>query len=423
MNRKLLLLTFVVFLAIQPGVGQGAPKAATITNVVYPTGIFPDDVANVQAALDQGGGVLLKAVNQSGTPTAFNFGSPEPQPGREVLIRRDVMVFGEQNGATMTTIRGGSTPFLCKVPVRSHIEGIAFEGPRGSAITITNTSGIEVVGNRISSVVPVQFRTFTFGDGIDVFGSTTSAKIVVSGNTLTKIHSDCCGAIQFDSVQGASEITGNTVTDVSGSGILALRSSSSVLIADNLVSPGADESGFGCIFVDGNQAATYTLQNNAVLCESLFSDGIAVGGLYSDGTVGATVIGNRVTMHNSFYGGISLYGQVSGTQVSQNTIAGDSGVALAIAEGFDPSQLATLNRFTGNDTSHHTSTYADEYFGTNSGRNEALGRCGSVDDEGTNNFITCGRFTTGRGQSQQFKRDFDLLRQMHQQVLDNVSLW
>lgn len=42
--------------------------------VVYPTGIFPTDVQNVQAAINQGGTVLLKATDTVGHPLAFNFG-------------------------------------------------------------------------------------------------------------------------------------------------------------------------------------------------------------------------------------------------------------------------------------------------------------------------------------------------------------
>ena len=50
----------------------GFPCAAA--TVVYPTGSYPLDVQNVQAALDGGGTVLLKATNAAGVPTAFDFG-------------------------------------------------------------------------------------------------------------------------------------------------------------------------------------------------------------------------------------------------------------------------------------------------------------------------------------------------------------
>jgi hypothetical protein len=42
--------------------------------LVYPTGSFPLDVQNVQAAIDGSGTIILKATNSAGQPTAFNFG-------------------------------------------------------------------------------------------------------------------------------------------------------------------------------------------------------------------------------------------------------------------------------------------------------------------------------------------------------------
>jgi hypothetical protein len=69
--------------------------ASTVNSVVYPSGVFPDDVLNVQAAVDLGGNVLLKATNAAGQPTAFNFGTPEALPDRQVLLTTDVSILGE----------------------------------------------------------------------------------------------------------------------------------------------------------------------------------------------------------------------------------------------------------------------------------------------------------------------------------------
>ena len=72
----------------------------------------------------------------------------------------------------MKTIQGGLAPIRCGVPVKIRIQGIHFDGPMRSAIGIFASTGANIVGNRISGVVPEPLGVgFTFGDGIDVFGN------------------------------------------------------------------------------------------------------------------------------------------------------------------------------------------------------------------------------------------------------------
>jgi len=63
--------------------------AQSATTVVYPTGVYPTDVQNVQVAVDLGGTVLLKAQNTASIATAFNFGPPVVGSGF-VTLHRDV---------------------------------------------------------------------------------------------------------------------------------------------------------------------------------------------------------------------------------------------------------------------------------------------------------------------------------------------
>src|SRR5262245_54067987 len=78
---------------------------------IYPTGRWPRDVQNVQAAVDAGGTVRLKAVDFTRTPTAFNFGGDSQTIG-SVRLHTDVIVVGEEAGSARTTIRGGTIPFF-----------------------------------------------------------------------------------------------------------------------------------------------------------------------------------------------------------------------------------------------------------------------------------------------------------------------
>jgi hypothetical protein len=62
-----------------PSDGLGTRTAAAVASpaqIVYPTGDPSIDIANVQAAIDEGGTVLLKSTNQVGVPTSFDFGHP-----------------------------------------------------------------------------------------------------------------------------------------------------------------------------------------------------------------------------------------------------------------------------------------------------------------------------------------------------------
>ena len=211
---------------------------AAVDSTVYPTGVWPDDVHNVQAAIDQGGNVLLKATNAAGQPTAFNFGTPEILPDRFVFLTTDVSILGEQVGSNMTTIQGGFGPIRSPVPVKSRIEGIDFEGPLLDAIDIFASTGSDIIANRINNVVPfLAFFGFTVSDGIDIAGNSDpehaiTGKVRVADNVIENLHGDIASGIQFDGVAADSEISGNTINlgpgdHRQGTEIVVVRSHSS----------------------------------------------------------------------------------------------------------------------------------------------------------------------------------------------------
>ena len=70
-QRGRVFLIVLVYFAVTPGAQAVSPPTTT----VYPTGSFPLDVQNVQAAINAGGTVLLKATNAADQPIAFNFGA------------------------------------------------------------------------------------------------------------------------------------------------------------------------------------------------------------------------------------------------------------------------------------------------------------------------------------------------------------
>src|SRR5262249_30264301 len=135
--------------------GGWAYAAAPVTTTVYPTGSFPLDVQNVQAAIDRGGTGILKATNKDGQPTAFDFGPPEPETGDRGDLTADVSISGERVGPYATTIKGGHLPIRGAVPVKSTIQGIDFDGPLGIAIDLVRSTSADIIGNRIRGVVPI----------------------------------------------------------------------------------------------------------------------------------------------------------------------------------------------------------------------------------------------------------------------------
>jgi hypothetical protein len=377
---------------------------AGITTTVYPTGIFPNDVQNVQAAINVGGTVILKSTNSAGEPTAFNFGTPENLPGRNVSLTTDIRIIGEQVGSRMTTIQGGFSPINSTfVPVRSVIQGIDFEGPGNDAISMFVSAGAEIVGNRINGVVPgLTIFGFTFASGIDL--NNAVGKVHVAGNVIENfLQADLSIGIQFDGfnfagVAGDIEITGNTIGNAQSVGILAIRGHSSILISENMVAPAPNVG--AAIQVGGDQDAAYTVSRNSVMTDGAFPDGIAVtGGVGDNGTVSPVVSNNHVVMHNSFFGGVSIYGLVTGGLVGENNIEGDGAFALQVNEFLNPNNPAISNTFRGNNISNFSASVANIFLGPTSISNVVLGECKSVIDLGVNDRVTCGVLSIGNPSS------------------------
>jgi hypothetical protein len=381
----------------------GKDKPTSSSTVVYPTGVWPTDVLNVRTAVAGGGTVILKATNNVGQPTAFNFGTPENLPTRSFAMITDVNILGETVGSFMTTIQGGHIPVHGDVPVNSRIQGIYFNGPLGQAILIHASTGCEVVGNRISDVVPSHannpfFGDFITADGIDFFGTSDplhaiTGKVLVTDNVIENLPGDYADAIQFDEVAAESEITGNTINlgpsehGIAGFGINVYRSHNSVLIDQNVLGPDMATNSIACA---GEHEAAYVVTRNTIGCQSPNAMGILVYGgevAGSEGTVGAVIEKNTITVHNSQFGGVFLLGLVTSATVGENKIDGDGGVALFV-DGFDQ-DMASLNRFRGNNVTHFTSSIADVYFGPGSQDNVLVGHCDSINDLGVNNSATC----------------------------------
>jgi hypothetical protein len=398
----------------------------TKPTIVYPTGVFPTDGINVQAAVDEGGTVLLKATNRQGKPTAFNFGTPDPNHGGTscsvagvtVSLNIDVAIIGEQVGQKMTTISGGCTPILGLVPVRSKIEGIDFEAPVGSAIVLTASTGTEIVGNHINGVIGALVGVqsgfqFTDGDGIDLFGNddplnAVTGHAIIANNVIENLGAEFANGVQLDEVAAEVDISGNTILfpesngDVQVTGITAFRSHNRVSIVGNEISmgPGSPNAFPIPILVGGHSDARYIVAFNNVVDNHPNGDGIAVtGGDFSEPTQNAQILANRVTL-NSLTGGqfgdffvgasgVDVYGAVNNSLIAANVIRGTSAFGLNVDEGFLATSTSDSDQLLINDISGHTSFITDVYLGTNTSNMRFAGKCKSDIDLGVDNKIDC----------------------------------
>ena len=408
--------------------------------IVYPTGIFPTDVQNVQAAINQGGTVLLKATDPVGHPLAFNFGTPQHLPPlRAVIIQNDVLISGETIGASRTTVSGGSTPFRI-FGGKNSIQGIKFDGALTHAILVSASNGTSIIGNQIKNVVPDLFVfpgvSLTLADGIDAFpdggrpAADISGSLVISGNTFEDLSGSFSIAVQVDSVAANVTVSDNTFQlgqlasdlGLNNSGAIAcIRCHSVVTISGNMITigPGIVFDGIAMV---GDADARYHVHDNTISSQGPITDGIDVFGQGGDPgpTVAAVIEHNNITVHNgtSGFNGLSLIGAVSQSTIQGNTLNGDAGVALDALALFPGDQIdqGVSNRFLFNDIANVTVSFSHVAFDTNTVNNIVRGQCVDVIDLGIGNDISCPNFHSKVNSS-----SFTTRQQMIQRALQAQS--
>jgi hypothetical protein len=385
-------LTLSILLAGEHGVARPSPpapaaahqrEAGDIDHFVFPTGHHPTDVQNVQAAVDLGGTVLLKAVDTAGRPTSFNFGAPGPDDlcGYQVAIQGDVQLLGEAVGSARTTITGGYRPILVGLTGwcgdyspfsgRVAIRGIDFEGNQQSAIDIYKSRAVRITDTRISNVV----ASLGIATGINVFGGGAgrriSGNVVIRDNVIRYRAMDAgwSHAIVLDDVGADVDVLHNEIeTTQEFSGILVVRQvEGTVRIAGNTVVQDLETPGSGAgIYIYANDlwneirtsAPRYEVVENRIVTE-LYGIGL-VG---QRGSIDGPVIRrNRITTRGSLglAEGIFFGGNVSNARVSKNSVEGAGAYGIDVF-AFEPGQLAEANMFERNDLTLFDAGTADVF--------------------------------------------------------------
>jgi hypothetical protein len=337
----------------------------------------PNDAAAVQAAVNSGGTVLLKAVNADGTPTAFNFGTND-----EVHITADVAIVGEDSKSGMTTIEGGRRAILAPSELfpspKIEVQGIHFDHPV-VAVGLGSTSGALITGNWITnfSVAAVSVANFPNPSAI-------SGVITISNNVIDSENPFADGIGVFPA-SATVEVTGNDVRNVGELGIIAIPTGP-VLITGNVVAPGVgdDVNTFGTGIAVVPEFASdnpVLIDHNVIAASDPLADGIDVFAGRP-----TTIIHNQVSMQSTSLG-ISLIGNASGAYVGQNRVDGSVGAALSILDNGQGDAVG--NALVGNNLTGAQASFVDVFLDQNTRDTVVTGSGGAtVLDLGTNNNIT-----------------------------------
>jgi len=353
--------------------------SAAAQTIVVGTGDPDTDVKAVQAAVDQGGEVVLKG--------HFSFNRPPTVPTATafvgglatVLVSKGVAISGAQDeDGEMTSIEGGTTPFYVEAPgARVTIRGLRFIRPRGDAIFVYAVSGLVIASCKIEGLEPL----LGGGEGIDIVTSpgipmptnpgkpeNVSGTLVIADN-----HIDAAGGTALDNtlgvlvfsvgVPGAEVevyVSRNKIKNTTEPAINFRRVDGRVYVERNVITTGSVSSQTAprpeAIRVANT--GSYLIAHNSIDCgwPDAEAMGIGVFSQFADWPMErAIVVDNDVTMtppEGTVFGplsaGINIRGFAKSNVALNNRIRGRARAALSVdafKAGIPDSNALVLNRF------------------------------------------------------------------------------
>lgn len=346
--------------------------SAAAQTVVVGTGNPDIDVPAVQAAVDQGGNVILKG--------HFSFNSPPTVPTATgfvgglatVLLSKAVAISGTQNGDDeMASIEGGTTPFYVEASGASvTIQRLRFIRPKGDAIFVYAVSGLVIASCKIEGTIG--------GDGIDIITSggipnpTNPGKPENISGTLLVVNNDIdvggtaldqqVGVLIFSvGVPGAqveAYVSGNKIKNTTEPAINFRRVVGRAYIERNMINTGSVTLGGGPQAIRVVNSGSYLIAHNSIDCgwADAEAKGIGVFSQFADWPMErAIVVDNDVTMsapEGTVFGdlsaGITVYGFAQSNVVLNNRIRGRARAALDVhvfRGGIPGNNAFVLNRF------------------------------------------------------------------------------
>ncbi len=389
-------------------------RAAAQAVVVVGTGDPTIDVPAVQAAVDEGGDVILKghfSFRTSPTVVVPLVGYPLAT----VLVSKPVTITGvreENDDGEMTTIDGGSIPFFVRAPgARVSIERLRFARPLSDAVLVYAVSGLDILSCRIEGLEP--FQHAAQGLEINTSGNpptpTRPGKPEnVSGTLRVADNGIDAGGTAVDNTLGVVvfavgtpgtpvqlQIFGNTITNSTERAINLYQVGGQAFVDRNVVTTSAIAGAATGIAPDAihiTGSGLYRVTHNSVHSRWAKGAGIRVHSQFAAWPIAhADVENNDVYMEapaGTVFGAnsaaIDIWGNAQDNLVRHNRIRGRARAALAVNvfKGGVPSNNSFINnRFRGFEPS-----LADVFVGRGATGTRIVGR-GTVDDQGTGTII------------------------------------
>ncbi len=408
------------------GVLQGSllfllPCTALAQAVVVGQGNPSIDVPAVQAAVDQGGSVLLVGT--------FDFGDT----GR-VVLSKDVAISGEadSSGAPTTTVIGGDWTFFSPLPAtlppseagpKIRIQSIHFRQPLGPPIHLAYCGGANIRGNKVTEIRKRPFTTFFRRAGVLIGPRDAAVTTTIFRHLVT-------GSIKV--TDNEVDLAGPDPTITSGEGIFVnLTDGAEVYVARNTVTNCTrncvdildnrlDSEGRGSVVIEKNRVITGVtgipiptpgtpngivtgfnfnpalMNDPAVVAPILVSDNyVEVHGQEFSGSTGIVVLagfshieGNTIVINSATGIGAGMLIRGTNGAVLRNRIlsGGVNAVRFDAPAGVFTGAINTVA--VGNNISGFAASQADYLFRAGSRGNTVVGNSGTVLDLGTNNRAT-----------------------------------
>ncbi len=418
MNRSFISVVAVIAACA----GNVAAQAITLVA----TGDPGTDVPAVQAAVDQGGRVILQGhFSFDAPPTAAE--QPDGFLGAPALgmirISKTVAVSGAlDDQEQMTAIEGGTNPFYVEAPgAHVSIERLHFLHAKGHVIRVVTAGGLAISSNQIEGVastagnvagilidtaggnppnadqleqagnvagtllianndIDMQAQAGHNYLGIVVFGAGKSpdqeVDLHISGNQITNSSER---PINVYSIGGRAYIERNVITTTGGAGanvapsgdVIHIVGPGSFLIAHNTID---------CLWTSGQQA------------------GIRLMTRPGEPVSNAIIVDNDVNMaapsdtrFGSTSAAIEIRGASDGNMVLNNRIRGRANFALSVAASApgsaDASGVPQNTVFIGNDLTGFTSAQADIFVDDGGANTIAVGGQSTVEDHGAGTVV------------------------------------
>lgn len=416
--KQLLRSCLVVLIAVTVVVALAERAAAQATFVVG-TGDPDVDIPAVQAAVDQGGNVILEG--------HFSFDRPPTVPDSvaglppaTVLISKAVAISGMQDGQDgITSIESGTIPFYIDAPgVGVTLQRLRFIRPSVGAILAYAVSGLTIASCEIEGITPVPNEAANSGIIVNTnntiipspaqpgFPANVTGRISIMNNDI-----DAVGGTAMDNMLGITifsvgqspdnevdiYVSGNTIRNVTEPAINFRRIGGKAHITGNVIETGPVSSQVspGPEVIRAVNIGSYVIAHNSIKSEWADPDakGISVFSQFAAWPMeDALIVDNDVTMSppagttfTSLSAGIEIRGYAANNYVAYNTVRGSARAALALDPfkgGIPHDNVFKLNRVDDFDAS-----VADVYIGTGVLNTVLFGQEGTVDDLGINTIV------------------------------------